>query len=70
MNTVILDQMFLGNRILDYIIALLALSMSLLFVKVVIRAFIKRLKKLAAKTTTTFDDLLIFEPILLYFQKT
>jgi len=59
MNMKVLEQVFFGNRLLDYIIALLTLSLSLLFVKVVIRAFIKRLRKFAEKTTTTFDDLLI-----------
>src|SRR3989338_954457 len=59
MNLKILEQGFFGNRILDYIIAVSTLSLGLLFVKVVVRAFIKRLKKLAEKTTTTFDDLLV-----------
>ncbi|MFZ2938459.1 MAG: mechanosensitive ion channel family protein [Candidatus Omnitrophota bacterium] len=59
MNLKILEQVFFGNRILDYIIALLTLFLSVLFVKVVIRVFIKRLKKFAEKTTTTFDDFLI-----------
>lgn len=59
MNLKILEQVFLGNRILDYIIALLILFLSLLFVKAVIRIFIKRLKKFAEKTATTFDDLLV-----------
>ena len=59
MNFKILEEVFFGNRILDYIIAVSALFLSLLFVKLVIRTFIKRLKKLAEKTTTTFDDLLV-----------
>jgi small-conductance mechanosensitive channel len=59
MNLEILEQAFFGNRILDYISALLTLALSALFVKVVIRAFVKRLKKLAIKTATTFDDFLI-----------
>ncbi|RJO65719.1 MAG: mechanosensitive ion channel family protein [Candidatus Omnitrophota bacterium] len=59
MDLKILEQVFLGNRILDYIIALLTLFLSLLFVKVVIRVFIKRLKKFAEKTTMTFDGLLV-----------
>ena len=59
MNLKIMEQVFFGNRILDYIIALVTLSVSLLFVKIVIRYFIRRLKKLAEKTTTTFDDFLI-----------
>jgi small-conductance mechanosensitive channel len=55
----ILDQTFFGNRVLDYIIALLTLTLSLLFVKAIIRSIVKRLKKFAEKTITTFDDLLI-----------
>ncbi len=59
MNLKIAEQVFFGNRLLDYIIALLTLALSLLFVKVVIRSFIRRLKKLAEKSSTAFDDLLI-----------
>lgn len=59
MNLKILEQVFFGNRILDYIIALATIFLSLVFVKVVIRAVIKRLKKFAEKTTTQFDDLLV-----------
>ena len=59
MNLEIMEQVFFGNRILDYIFALLTLSLSVLFVKAVIRVFIKRLEKFAKKTTTTFDDFLI-----------
>src|SRR3989338_10365002 len=59
MDLKILEQVFLGNRILDYIIALLTLFLSLLFVKVIIRFFIKRFKKIAERTTMKFDDFLI-----------
>lgn len=59
MNLRIFEQVFLGNRILDYIIALSTLTLSILFVKVVIRFFIRRLKKFAKRTITTFDDFLI-----------
>lgn len=62
MDLKILEQVFLGNRILDYIIALLTLFLSLLFVKVVIRVFIKRLKKFAEKAPLAFDGLLIKIP--------
>jgi len=67
MDLEILEQVFFGNRVFDYIIALLTLLFSLLFVKVIIRSIIKRLKKLAAKTTATFDDLLteILEKVVL-----
>ena len=59
MNLKILEQVFFGNRILDYIISLLTLVLSILFVKVVIRFMIRRLKKFAEITTTKFDDFLI-----------
>ncbi|MDD4907426.1 MAG: mechanosensitive ion channel family protein [Candidatus Omnitrophica bacterium] len=59
MNPEILERVFFGNRILDYSIALLILAFSLLFVKIVIRFFIRRLKKLAERTVATFDDFLI-----------
>jgi small-conductance mechanosensitive channel len=59
MNLKILGQVFLGNRISDYIIALLILALSILFVKVAVRVFIKRLKNLAERTATKFDDFLI-----------
>lgn len=59
MNLKILEQVFFGNRILDYIIALATLFLSLLFVKVIIRFFIRRLKKIAERTTAKFDDFLI-----------
>lgn len=59
MNLKFLEHVFLGNRILDYIIAFLTLSLGLLFVKVVACGFIKRLKKVAARTTRMFDDLIV-----------
>ncbi|MDD5567978.1 MAG: hypothetical protein PHY88_02085 [Candidatus Omnitrophica bacterium] len=67
MNLEILEQVFLGNRILDYLIALLILLMSLLFVKLAICAVIKHLKKFAEKTATTFDDFLavVLEKVVL-----
>ncbi|MDD5120857.1 MAG: mechanosensitive ion channel family protein [Candidatus Omnitrophica bacterium] len=58
MNLEILEQVFFGNRILDYIIALLTLALSILFVKVVIRFLIRRLKKFAERTVGRFDDFL------------
>ncbi|MDD5108200.1 MAG: mechanosensitive ion channel family protein [Candidatus Omnitrophica bacterium] len=67
MNLKILEQVFFGNRILDYIIALLTLALGILFVKVIVRFIIGRLKKFARMTTTTFDDLLaeILERVVL-----
>ncbi|MFA4981441.1 MAG: mechanosensitive ion channel family protein [Candidatus Omnitrophota bacterium] len=59
MDLNIMERVFFGNRVFDYIVALSALAVSLLFVRVVIRFFIKRLKKLAERTATTIDDFLI-----------
>ncbi|MDO8662873.1 MAG: mechanosensitive ion channel family protein [Candidatus Omnitrophota bacterium] len=59
MDLKILEQVFFGNRILDYIIALVTLFLTLLFVKVVILFFIRRLKKIAERTTTRFDNFLV-----------
>jgi len=53
----ILEKMVFGNRIMDYAWALLILLVSLLFVKMVIRVFIRRIKKFAEKSVTTIDDL-------------
>jgi len=57
MDLKFLEQVFLGNRVLDYIIALLILA--LLFVKVVVRLFIRRLKKIAQRSALQFDDFLV-----------
>ncbi|MFA5287614.1 MAG: mechanosensitive ion channel family protein [Candidatus Omnitrophota bacterium] len=59
MNLKILEQVFFGNRILDYIVALLTLAFGILFVKVIIRFMIRRLKKFAERTATIIDDFLI-----------
>jgi len=55
----ILERVFLGNRISDYLIALAALLVSLLIINIVIRHFIKHLKRISEKTTTTVDDFLV-----------
>src|SRR3989338_1087962 len=55
----ILERIFLGNRISDYLIASIALLVSFFIINIVIRYFIKRLKKLSEKTTTTVDDFLV-----------
>lgn len=59
MNLKILEQLFFGNRWLDYIIALLTLAVSLLTVKAASRFFVRRFKKLAERTSIKFDDFLI-----------
>jgi len=59
MSLEILDRVFLGNSISDYAVALLILAISILFVKIIVRYLVGRLKKIAKKTATTFDDFLI-----------
>ena len=55
----ILEQVYMGNRLFDYIAAFSALIFGLLFVKIIIRSIVRRLKKLAEKTSTKFDDFVI-----------
>ncbi|MFA5093126.1 MAG: hypothetical protein WC543_04205 [Candidatus Omnitrophota bacterium] len=59
MDLKILDQVFFGNSLWNYLIALVTLFVSLVFVKVVVRMIIGRLKKFAEKTITTIDDLVV-----------
>lgn len=59
MLTEILGYSFLGNKISDYLVACVALLISFLIIRLVIRHFIKRIKKFAEKTTTTIDDFLV-----------
>jgi len=55
----IFDQVYWGNRVFDYIKAAVVLFGGILFVKVIITAIVFRLKKLARKTTKTFDNLVV-----------
>ncbi|MBU0897401.1 MAG: mechanosensitive ion channel family protein [Candidatus Omnitrophica bacterium] len=55
----ITEQMFLDNRLLDYIIFLLIFLGALIVIKIFRGIVLKRLKKLAEKTVTTIDDFLI-----------
>ncbi|MEA3560202.1 MAG: mechanosensitive ion channel family protein [Candidatus Omnitrophota bacterium] len=55
----ITEQIFLGNRILDYLICILLFILGALVIKLIIYSLIKHLKKWAQKTTTTIDDFLI-----------
>lgn len=59
MDLKVLEQVFLGNRLLDYIVSVVILCTSLLFVKVVIWVIVKRLKKIMDKTSVTSGDLLV-----------
>jgi small-conductance mechanosensitive channel len=67
-----LDNVVLGNRILDYLISLAIFIAGALVVKIAVSVFIARIKKWSETTSTTFDDFLVrclervFYP-LLYF---
>lgn len=56
MNINMLDQTFFGNRVLEYLIALLILFISLLVVRVVVRSAFNRYKKFTQTTKNTLDD--------------
>ncbi len=56
MDMKILDYAFLGNRISDFLAAVLTSFISLLVVRIVIRAVIHHFKRFAQKTKTEFDD--------------
>ncbi len=55
----ILEYVFWGNRILDYLIACITLAAGFLIINIVIRYFVKRLKRVAEKTASTIDDFFI-----------
>lgn len=55
----ITEQMFLDNRLLDYIIFPLIFLGALIVIKIFRSIILKRLKKWAEKTATTVDDFLI-----------
>ncbi len=54
-----LEYVFWGNRILDYLIACIMLAAGFLIVNVVIRYFVKRLKRFAEKTSSKIDDFFV-----------
>ncbi|MDP8216878.1 MAG: mechanosensitive ion channel family protein [Candidatus Kaelpia imicola] len=55
----ILNRVYLGNSVLDYVIALAILLIGVVIVRVFKIVALHRLKKLAQKTQTTFDDFLV-----------
>jgi small-conductance mechanosensitive channel len=54
-----LNQTYWGNSFQDYFVALGILILGLIFVKILQKIVLRRLKKWAEKTETTLDDLLI-----------
>lgn len=59
MNMQIMETTFLGNRVMDYLIALLVLFVGFLVMKIVVRVAIKYLKAWAQKSVTTLDDFIV-----------
>lgn len=55
----ILNQIYLGNTLYDWIVAVCILAAFFITLKIIQRVVISRLSKLAAKTDTPIDDLLV-----------
>ena len=55
----ILNKLFLGNRVLDYLIAFSGLLLGILAINIFVRVIIKRIKKISEKTTSTLDDFFV-----------
>jgi len=55
----VLEQVFFGNSVLNYCIAIAILVVTCLAIKIFKFIILKRLKKFATKTATTFDDFLV-----------
>ncbi|MCK4905445.1 mechanosensitive ion channel family protein [bacterium] len=56
MHREILEYVFWGNRVWDYLVACILLVVGVLVINIVVRYFIRRLKKIAGKTASTIDD--------------
>ncbi len=69
MTKQILEQSFLNNRFLDYLICIGVFWLSVIMIKIFERIILKRFKRWAQKTTTTLDDFLvgIFERVVTPF---
>ncbi|MDP8230083.1 MAG: mechanosensitive ion channel family protein, partial [Candidatus Gorgyraea atricola] len=52
----IIEQVYLGNRVADYLIFVGLFLAGLVIIKIFQRFILRRLKKWAEKTTTTIDD--------------
>ena len=65
----ILEQAFLSNRILDYLVCVGVFLLSLIIIKIFEIIILKKLKKWAERTTTTLDDFLVglFERVVTPF---
>ena len=55
----IMEQVFLGNRVLDYLICVAIFLTGFIAMKILQHFILRRLKKWAEKTATTLDDVLI-----------
>jgi small-conductance mechanosensitive channel len=54
-----LNHMVFGNSIFRYLVTVFVFTAGIVVIKLIIRKLIKRLKKLAEKTASTFDDFLV-----------
>ncbi len=63
----LLNQVICGNSILRYLVTAFLLVIGMLVIKLIVFKIVQRIKKLAEKTTTTFDDFLagLLETIVL-----
>ena len=59
MITNIMNQLYLNNTVYDYLISLTLFIAAVIVLKIVRAVFVKRIKALAEKTTTTIDDFLV-----------
>lgn len=59
MYETILNKVFLGNRVLDYLIAFFDLLLGILAINIFMRLIIKRLKRISERTTTSIDDFFV-----------
>ncbi len=55
----ILNEVFFGNRVLNYLISFAALLTGILVINIFKRLIIKRLKKMSKMTATTLDDFFV-----------
>lgn len=56
---IIMNMVFFGNSIREYVISLLTFAISLIVIKIFRNIILKRLEKRAEKTSTTIDDFII-----------
>ena len=55
----ILNYVFWGNKVLDYLMVLAAILSGILIINIILRYLVKRLKKFAGGTASTIDDFFV-----------